>query len=149
MLFVISFIFILSNNTVSACTGITASQGDTVLFGNNEDWSDPNTYVWVTKSRPGKFGGIYFGYGNFYPQGGMNEKGLCFDGFATVNNPVHNPANKPLYQGNFIEKVMEECQNVAEVIELFNSYYLPWILRTFPVGDNFFLQNNRPKYVPS
>ncbi|UCE18247.1 MAG: T9SS type A sorting domain-containing protein [Gemmatimonadota bacterium] len=120
-------LILISNTSALACTGITASRGNTILFGNNEDWNDHDTYIWFTQPAEGKFGGVYFGYSNFWQQGGMNEKGLCFDGFATPYYAVHNPDNKPQYQGRFLEKVMEECQNIEEVVDLFGQYYLPWL----------------------
>ena len=126
MIFLALFLLVL-NNPTSACTGITASKGDTVLFGNNEDWNDPHTYVWYVPSEEGKYGGMYFGYGNFFPQGGMNVKGLCYDGFATPHYPVHNPDNKPVYYGMFLDKVMEECETIVEVVDMFQSYFIPWM----------------------
>lgn len=34
----------MSNQAPESCTILTASHGDKVLFGNNEDWINPNTY---------------------------------------------------------------------------------------------------------
>lgn len=116
-------------SSVSACTGFTASNGDTVLMGNNEDYNDPDTYLWFTPPEQGKFGCVYFGYGNFYPQGGMNDKGLCFDGFGAPFNPFDNPESKPIYGADLVWKVMEECQTIDEVVDMFNTYYLPWMAR--------------------
>ena len=122
-----AFCLLVFIQSLYACTGITASRGDTVYFGNNEDWSDPVTYLWYEPSTPGSYGGVYFGYGDFFPQGGMNETGLCYDGFATPYMAVHNPDNKPQYPGRFVDDVMRQCQSVDEVVEMFTSYYIPFI----------------------
>lgn len=37
---------IISDPAPESWTIFTASYGDTVLFGNNEDWINPNTYYW-------------------------------------------------------------------------------------------------------
>jgi hypothetical protein len=60
---------------VSACTILTASEGETVLFGNNEDFSNPKTYYWVIPPSNDTYGGVYFGFDDLWPQGGVNEKG--------------------------------------------------------------------------
>ena len=66
-------------NLAAACTIFTVSSGDSVLFGNNEDYSNPATYYWVEPSGNGRYGAVYFGFDNLWPQGGVNEKGLAFD----------------------------------------------------------------------
>jgi hypothetical protein len=70
---------ISSDLTPESCTIFTASFGDTVLFGNNEDWINPNTYYWVVPPGIKDYGVVYFGFDNFWPQGGINEKGLAYD----------------------------------------------------------------------
>ena len=70
---------IVSDYVPESCTIFTSSYGDTVLFGNNEDWINPQTYYWVCPSSGGDYGAVYFGFDNLWPQGGINEKGLAFD----------------------------------------------------------------------
>jgi hypothetical protein len=65
-----------------SCTTFAAAYGNTVLFGNNEDFKDPVTYLWTVPPGEGSYGGVYLGYGYGRPQGGINEKGLAFDGLA-------------------------------------------------------------------
>jgi len=68
-----------SNQAPESCTILTASQGDKVLFGNNEDWINPDTYYWTIAPTKDTFGVVYFAFDNFWPQGGINEKGLAYD----------------------------------------------------------------------
>jgi len=106
----------LINTSTHACTGVFACDGSRALFGNNEDWSDPLTYIW-TESRAGAYDRIYLGYGDFFPQGGINERGLCFDGFATVHNPVTPDSTLPDLPWNYVDIVMSDFSTVTEVAD--------------------------------
>ncbi len=64
--FSIGVIILLASREISsACTIFTVSDNVTVYFGNNEDYSDPNTYYWADIPEDGKYDGIYFGFDNF------------------------------------------------------------------------------------
>jgi hypothetical protein len=78
----LSLVLIITPAPSRACTIFYAARGDVVLAGNNEDWNDPDTRVWFVPPVAGRFGGVFFGYGDRFPQGGMNERGLFFDGAA-------------------------------------------------------------------
>ena len=125
----ITLLVLLPGSYLYACTGFCVSKGDTVLFGNNEDWKDPDTKVWYVPAEKGKYGRVYFGFENFYPQGGMNEKGLVFDGFATQPNKVTKSLDKPVFQGNLADKIMSECATVDEALEIFDKYNLAFLER--------------------
>lgn len=110
-----------SSQDLISCTIFTASFGKRVLFGNNEDWNKPVSYYWVEPSGHDKFGVVFFGFGNFWPQGGVNEKGLAFDVNALPRTPL-NPhpekpkIDKPLYS------FLRTCATVEELIEKVKSY---------------------------
>jgi hypothetical protein len=61
---------------IYSCTIFMASKGGKTLVGNNEDFIDPESYVWFLPSENGKYGRVYFGFGIGLPQGGMNDQGL-------------------------------------------------------------------------
>ena len=82
-------VFNLLSGIVSACTGITSFNEMITLMGNNEDYIDPDTYIWFNPSESEKYGCSFVGYKGFWAQGGINEKGLCFDGFGTPFNPYY------------------------------------------------------------
>jgi len=65
-----------------SCTTFVAQINETVLFGNNEDFNNPETYIWTVPSSDDGYGGVYLGYQFGKPQGGINEKGLAFDALA-------------------------------------------------------------------
>ncbi|MBN2858584.1 MAG: tetratricopeptide repeat protein [Candidatus Delongbacteria bacterium] len=116
-------------STAFSCTGILKSDGDNALFGNNEDWKNPNTVITYVPAEKGLYGWIYFGFDDRWPQGGVNEKGLVYDGFATGPNPVKNSLDKEFFQGNLSEEAMRKCATVEEVEELFSKYNLVWLER--------------------
>ena len=108
-----------------SCTIIYASDGNIALAGNNEDWNRPIGNIWFLPAEKGKFGRVYFGW-RFndvrYPQGGMNDKGLFFDGATAENVVVPRDSSKIPYEGNLILKAMEECSTVEEALKLYDRY---------------------------
>src|SRR5688500_6805798 len=110
-----------ANTVVQACTAFCAVGGGRVLVGNNEDYSNPRTRIRFVPATPGSYGRIYVGFDDMWPQGGMNERGLWFDDFATP--PVKVPASDlPSFGGNIVDRAMAECATVEEVIGLFSRY---------------------------
>ncbi len=135
---ILLLIFIVFSYPVFSCTGVYIARGDTILAGNNEDWTDPDTRIWFEPGKKGKYGAVYFGFDNFYPQGGMNEAGLFFDGFATSRFPVNKSADKPRFYGNLTSLALRECSTVEEVIEQFYQWDLTDMERAMLMfGDAF------------
>jgi predicted choloylglycine hydrolase len=112
----------LPGATFESCTIFTVHYGDTVLFGNNEDYNNPNTYYWVSPSTMQFYGGVYVGYDNFDPQGGINEKGLSFDYNALPKVALNSKSGLPPLHGNPGFIILRECTTVKEAIELAKSY---------------------------
>lgn len=110
--------------TALPCTAFLIVGNGKVLMGNNEDFWDYRTLMWFVPRSEGRHGAVYLGYTNRFPQGGMNEAGLAFDGFATKTNPLRKQKGKPTFQGNLIVEAMETCSTVAEVVEMFERYDL-------------------------
>lgn len=105
-----------------ACTAFCARAGGKVLLGNNEDFKNPRTRVWFVPAAKGSYGRLVVGFDNGFPQGGMNEHGLAFDGFATAPVAMPSQADKQMYFGSLGEKALAECATVEEVIRLFEPY---------------------------
>ncbi len=132
---VISFISI---ENIIACTGFYYADGNTALTGINEDWSNPFSKIWFLPAEENKFGRVYFGFSEGGIQGGMNDQGLFFDGFATAPLKVNLSKDKEHYIGNLAHKVMEECRTVDEVIAVFEKYNLQFMENAmFFFGDKF------------
>jgi uncharacterized protein (TIGR03435 family) len=111
----------LAQHDLVACTAFCAVTKDgAVLVGNNEDWYNPRTRIQFIPGKPGSYGRLYVGFDDLYPQGGMNERGLWFDGFAA---PAVKPRlDLPSYPGNIVADAMATCATVEEVVQLFSRY---------------------------
>lgn len=120
-----SFLFLLLiTENVHSCTIFYITDGKKVYAGNNEDWEDPATRMWIIPSANGKNGWIKFGFANGYPQGGVNEKGVFWDGTANAFLAMpESEENKVIYQGNIMQKVLEECGSIQETLSVFSKYY--------------------------
>ncbi|UCC44790.1 MAG: hypothetical protein JSU65_02360 [Candidatus Zixiibacteriota bacterium] len=105
-----------------SCTVIYASDGTVALAGNNEDYKNPFMTISYLPAEDGKLGRIYFCHGTLYPQGGMNEEGLFFDGATAERVEVPRDPGKLPYDGSLILKAMEECSTVEEVLQLYGRY---------------------------
>jgi hypothetical protein len=95
-----AFCLILTSQRALACTGLVVQDGERVLVGNNEDWFNPRTKIWFIQPVGDRYGSVFFGFDNYWPQGGMNQKGLFFDGFALKPKAVDEPEAKPRFKGN-------------------------------------------------
>ncbi|MFH1195421.1 MAG: hypothetical protein V1720_06890 [bacterium] len=126
---VLIFFFIfstLNHNDLFACTVFYAAKGNIVLAGNNEDFINTEAYIQFLPAKDGKLGRIYFGF--FYEPtkmstfGGVNEQGLFYDVAALDAIELKEIPEGELYNGNIMEKIMEECSTVEEVIDLIHKY---------------------------
>ena len=125
LIIIVASFVLLIEKPLLGCTGFCISEGQTVLVGNNEDWKNPKTKVWYEPGSNGKYGRVFFGFDNFFPQGGMNAKGLCFDGFATSPKKVKKSLKKPEFKGDdFLGFIMSQCATVEEVLNEFDKYNL-------------------------
>jgi len=104
-----------------SCTIFTASFGVKVYFGNNEDWINPNTYYWVVPPTNEDYGVVYFGFDNFWPQGGINEKGLAYDVNALPKSPLNPHPELPKIDYPFYEN-LKKYATVEEVINAVKSH---------------------------
>jgi hypothetical protein len=95
-----------------------------MLGGNNEDYFNPLTKVWFVPGDAGAYGRVYFGYDNYFPQGGMNDQGLFFDGLA-VDTPLAVPieGKRPFTGTILLDYVMAHCATAACAAEMFETYY--------------------------
>ena len=111
----------LSDNKTfhSGCSIITISKGDSVFFGGNDDYINPDSYYWVEPGDSSRYGVIWIGAPDD-PQQGINEKGLAYDSnglprFELKQHPERIPV-KGVYYHQYIMQIMHECARVEEVI---------------------------------
>ncbi len=125
-------------DAMSSCTIFTVTMGNTVFFGNNEDYPLSGTFVWLMPSQVMQLpsetisihGTIFFGFdGNDqpvdgYPQGGMNDRGLCCDGNGLPEAPLNPHPERELPYTYPFYQILWECITVNETIEWFETHYL-------------------------
>jgi hypothetical protein len=129
---------LLASITVEASTAFMAAKGKKVLAGRNADWGNLNIRMRMLPASDGKYGRIYLGaesgqgIGSFINTTGMNDQGLwygatsLYDGEALpVRNDIKNYYHKPTLNVDLVQRVMEVCSTVDEVIEYFTRYYYP------------------------
>ncbi len=102
----------------SGCTVVTISKGDSVFFGGNDDYNEPDSYYWVQPGDSSRYGVIWIGTLD-NPQQGVNEKFLAYDanGLPRVDvNPHTEKIPVPGQYHNYVMQIMHECSTVEEVI---------------------------------
>ncbi len=107
-----------------ACSFFMCARNGVVLAGNNEDYLDPDTHMWFVPAEEGRLGCVFFGFGNGFPQGGMNEKGLFFDGAATPKQKIAGRTGQT-FSGNLIDETLRTCATVEEAIALWKRHDVP------------------------
>ena len=130
-LIVIIFLLISIANS-EACTIFSAiAKNGNVWTGNNEDGIfNLNTCINVVAPTNRTFGYLYFTNSknpNEFPQGGLNDAGLFFDG-NSVPISVYKDFDKKKDFPNGINEMMffilKNCQTVQEVFNIFKTYRL-------------------------
>lgn len=114
----------LTGFNMYACSVYKITVNNKTFVGNNEDYWNPNTRMWFEKGQNGNFGSMYVGFDNFYPQGGMNEKGLVFDGFSVDPKEMRSNPSKLTPEENFLKHIMQQCRNTDEVYAMVEKYDL-------------------------
>jgi hypothetical protein len=111
-------------NESKGCTVFYIKSDNAVFGGNNEDWKDPATMMFFYPATDSTYGWIKFGWASGFPQGGMNDQGLFWDGTAVTYLPMPvSEATKQKYDGPLMAKVITECANNTEARAIFNQYY--------------------------
>ena len=115
-------------SAVSGCTVITLTKGDSVFFGGNDDFINPDSYYWVEPGDSTRFGVIWIGKPDD-PQQGVNEKGLAYDGNGLPRVDVNPHSERMPYAGEYyhqyLMQIMHECSTVSEVIEWVGLHQRP------------------------
>lgn len=134
LLTIFSTWFIFESAKPSSCTIFTAMQGETVLFGNNEDWHNPNPMIGFFPPSSIGFGSVHFGYrdsvGQVNFEGAVNDQGLAWDINSTPRFKLNPHPEKPYYLGaqNYLTTITKEAASVEEAI---------LIAKEFSFGDSF------------
>ena len=118
-------LFFISDVHVSACTIFSAQKNENVLVGNNEDYFyQYSSDMWFAAASDESYGRVCFANAH-YVQGGMNEKGLFYDGAYCPSTEVPYIKDKPSLGMNLGEVVLSKCANVDEAVEMLKKYNIP------------------------
>ena len=121
---ILSIVFLLGFLHAVPCTVYKITKGGKTFVGNNEDYWDANTRIWFEKGKAGEYGSMYVGQDNMVAQGGMNEKGLVFDGFSVQERQIKYKTEKLKFYPTLFKDVMKRCQNTAEAATMLDKYDL-------------------------
>jgi hypothetical protein len=98
-----------------ACSMFKITLHGKTMVGNNEDFWNPNDRIWFEKGKNSEYGAFYVGFDNFWPQGGMNQAGLVFDGFAEDYKAIADTIGKKPLPMDFLKEIMRKCETVDDV----------------------------------
>lgn len=123
--FFVLFLALLSfvpHITGLACTIFMQCDNDSVLTGNNEDFFYTyDSMVWIIRGEDDEYSRVCFAIST-YVQGGMNEKGLFYDGATCPSTQVPYDPKKQNLGMDAGEVVLSKCATVKEAIEFLESY---------------------------
>jgi hypothetical protein len=119
------FFIIILNPIVLSCTVFHVSNESSAFGGNNEDYNNPDTFMYFYPPTDDSYGKVIVGYSGLYKiQGGMNEKGLFWDGLATPYQEIMNQNNKPQFNGHIVDYILNTCETCDQAYSVFNQYNL-------------------------
>jgi hypothetical protein len=122
------FLLLLVVDFARPCSMFKITFGGKTMVGNNEDAWRENSRIWFEVGRGGHYGAAYVGHDDGFPQGGMNEAGLAYDGFAVYGRVLTPVVAKERLGGRFgdnvvfLKSIMQQCGTVEEVQRFVNRY---------------------------
>jgi hypothetical protein len=108
----------------SGCTVFTIAKGESVYFGGNDDYINPDSYYWVDPGDSTNYGVIWIGEPDNVQQG-VNEKGLAYDANGLPRVDVNPHSERIPVSGGYSDypiQIMHECSTVEEVIKWINTH---------------------------
>ena len=117
------FSLILIQNALG-CSMFKITMYGKTMIGNNEDYWNPNTRIWFEQGKKGEYGAAYVGFDNFWPQGGINQAGLSFDGFAEDYLAIQDTLGKKNLSADFLKDIMKSCATIDDVRKYLIQYNL-------------------------
>jgi len=117
--FTLLLTFLLSSASLNsfACSMCKVTMNGRTYLGSNEDSWRLGSTIWFENKTFGSYGAVYVGYNDGFPQGGMNEAGVAFDGLKIYPKAVQlDPSKKTVTNPTaFVKEIMQTCQTVEDV----------------------------------
>lgn len=108
--------FLMISITSKACSilyYVDAKTGKIYVVNNEDYFLDVNAYIQIEPKTKRKYARLWYGWDDF-AQGGINEKGLFFDGATTPKQKKVKGSKKP--KGNLGDKILANCSTVEEAL---------------------------------
>jgi hypothetical protein len=106
-----------------ACTVFTITDGERVLFCDNEDFSNPRTRIWFVPGPGSKHGCVYLGFDDGWGQNGCNAKGLAYGWVAGFKEEWQRQPTMKTIDGKPCHRMLESCATIEEAIAFFESHW--------------------------
>ncbi|HEY4786697.1 MAG TPA: hypothetical protein VIH57_11635 [Bacteroidales bacterium] len=117
---------LLALQNALSCTIFCFTRDGQTYFGNNEDYSNPDTEIRFYPAQKGKYAWVYLGFSDNVAQGGVNEKGLCWDWVAMKSETGWKfDKTKKILNGYPYDKMITECATVEEALNFYEKYNEP------------------------
>lgn len=116
----LSFAFTqMLSTTGLACSMCKVTINGKTYLGNNEDSWRIGSRISFVNAPAGKLGALYMSYSDLFPQGGMNEAGLAFDGLTIYKKNIKIDSLKKNVTNfaQFVRDIMQTCKTVDDVRE--------------------------------
>jgi hypothetical protein len=128
------------SSTAAACTIFSASNNETTLVGNNEDWEHNNFSIIFYPENFLGYGHVAFVATEDYldVRAGMNTQGVFIDSASVRPSNVTIDPEKVFINHNFFKRVLWTCSSVNETIEMFQHFNIAetWNWQVF-VADSY------------
>ncbi len=85
---------LLMRVSVFPCSMFKITMYGKTMVGNNEDAWRLDSKIWFETGKDGIYGSAYVGHDDLFPQGGFNEMGLVYDGFAVYPRKINPVSGK-------------------------------------------------------
>lgn len=113
---ILLFGFLMVSITSKACSilyYIDTKTGKIYVVNNEDYFLDVDAYIQIEPKTKKKYARLWYGWDDF-AQGGINEKGLFFDGATTPKQKRLKGSKKP--KGNLGDKILARCSSVEEAL---------------------------------
>lgn len=123
----IALILLVSITNGYACSMYKITKNGHTIVGNNEDSWKTDPYIRFIPGTKLAYGMALVGSrSKDMPEGGVNEKGLCYDAFSMhyrSNIPPRNPSKKDFWYTQLPE-ILKTCATVDEVEQYLSKFNL-------------------------
>jgi hypothetical protein len=117
---------ILAVLSARACTVFTVIDGESILFCDNEDFSNPRTRVWfvpASVTSTARYGCVYLGFDDGWGQSGCNDKGLAYGWLAGFKEQWQRQPGMETTRGNPCQRMLESCSTIEEALAFLERHW--------------------------